>query len=125
MSAAILLTDTGDTVGLGAPRLGSDASPNGVSIEIWSKAIDGDVAPATNPFFWWAFPKVKFEKPEQTTLESGIKATSYSGYMYENPLWADGPNNDWTLNSDRAWQYQRTDSFPTPGVGLVATPTQT
>lgn len=124
IAGALLLTDTGATVGAGAPLLGQDPTPNGISLEIWSKALDGDVTPATNPFFWWAFPKIKFERFEQRTLEAGILANSYSGYMYENPAWEDGPTNDWTVNSDRAWQYQRTDSHPSSAVGLQATPAQ-
>lgn len=125
ISGGAVLADAGATVGYGAPALGADPVPNGVSVEIWSEAIEGDVPPATNPYFWWAFPKIKFEKKEQRTLEAGVLANSFSGYAYENPGWGNGPNDDWMLASDRVFQYQRTDSFPTPGVGLVATPTQT
>lgn len=124
LTGALLLTSTGATVGMGAPRLGHDPVPNGVSLEMWSQAIEGDAPPATDPFFWWAFPKIKFEKIEQRILEAGILANSYTGYMYENPGWGNGPNNDWLLNSDRAWQEQRTDVLPTAAVGLQATPTQ-
>jgi hypothetical protein len=121
----VVLTATGATVGYGAPKLGADPTPNGVSVEIWSEAIDGDVPAATNPFFWWAFPKIKFEKKGQRRLEGGIMANSFDGYMYENPGWGNGPNNDWTLNSDRAWQQQRAASLPPSAIGLQAVPTQT
>lgn len=124
LAGGVLLETSSTAVGYGAPLLGQDPTPNGVSVEIWSEAITGDVPAADNPYFWWAFPKVKFEKMEQTTLEAGIKATSYSGYMYENPGWGDGPNNDWTWNSDRAFQWVRSDSFPTPAIGVQAIPAQ-
>lgn len=124
ISGGLVLTSAGATVGYGAAKLGADAVPNGVSLEVWSQAIAGDVAPATNPYFWWAFPKIKFEKKEQRTLEAGILANSFSGYMYENPGWGNGPNNDWLLNSDRAFQYQRAGTYPSAAVGLQAVPTQ-
>lgn len=124
LAGGVVLTATGATIGYGAPLLGSDPTPHGVSIEIWSEAIEGDVTPAVNPYFWWAFPKVKLEKHEQRTLEAGVLANSFSGFMYENPAWGNGPNNDWTANSDRVFQYVRTDSFPAAHVGVVAVPSQ-
>lgn len=125
ISGGVLLTDSGSTIGYGAPKLGVDPVPDGVGLEVWSKAIDGDVEPAADPFFWWAFPKIKFEKKEQRVLEAGILANSYSGYMYENPNWGDGPANDWPANSDRAFQWVRTDVVPASVVGAQAIPTQT
>lgn len=124
ISGGTVLTSTGATVGYAAARLGADPVPNGVSLEVWSEAINGDVPAAVNPYFWWAFPKIKFEKKEQRVLEAGILANSFSGYMYENPGWGNGPNNDWLLTSDRAFQYQRTTSYPTAAVGVQAVPSQ-
>lgn len=126
LTGGVVLTETGATVGYGAPLLGQDPVPNGVSLEIWSKAIEGDVTPATNPLFWWAFPKVKLEKKGTRELSPTILANVFEGYMYENPSWGNGPNNDWTINSDRVYQYQRcaTGAMPPSAVGLQAIPTQ-
>jgi hypothetical protein len=124
LSGGVVLTSTGSTVGYGAPKLRQTATPNGVSVEIWSEAQDGDSPAATNPFFWWAFPMLKLEKKGQRTLEAGVMANSFEGYMYENASWGNGPNNDWLLNSDRAYQYQRTATHPSAAVGLQAIPAQ-
>jgi hypothetical protein len=125
LSGGVILTTAGATVGYGAPKLRQDAVPNGVSVEIWSEAQDGDAPAADDPFFWWAFPMVKLEKKGQRALEAGIMANSFEGYMYENENWANGPNNDWELNSDRAYQWQRTASHPSSAIGLQAIPAQT
>jgi hypothetical protein len=124
LQGGVVLTSAGATVGYGAPKLGLDPTPNGVSIEIWSQAWDGAHVAATNPFFWWAFPRIELKRRGSTTLESGITANTFEGFMYENPNWGNGPANDWLSGSDRAYQYQRTATTPTPQVGLQAIPAQ-
>lgn len=124
LTGAIVLSTAGSTVGMGAPRLGQDNVPNGVSIEAWSLAVAGDHLVGTNPYFWWAFPHIKLEKHTARTLEAGMLMNSYEGYMYESAAWGNGPNNDWLLSSDRAWQVQRTATKPTPAIGLQAIPAQ-
>jgi hypothetical protein len=121
-----LLTETGNTVGWAAPALRTVPNANGVSLEVWSRAIDGDKPAASNPFHWWVWPKLtnlKFADDDRS-LGTDPLLTPIIGRAIENPNWGNGPNNDWTLASTRALQHRRIGTFPAPACGYQATPAQ-
>lgn len=112
------------TVG-GAPgAVGVDAVPNGVSIEAFSRAVVGNRVATTYPFFWDVLPRVYLKRDVRNIDENG-GPISFSGFATENPLWGNGPQNDWLYPSDRCVQTQRISSIPTTALGYQATPVQT
>jgi hypothetical protein len=126
LAGGTLLTETGNTVGWAAPALRTVPNPNGVSLEFWTRAIIGDAPAASNPYIWWAFPRLWNLKFGDEDRSAGVDpmATQITGRAIENPNWGNGPNNDWTLASTRALQHRRTATIPTPACGYATTPAQ-
>jgi hypothetical protein len=94
----------GDAVGFAAPPIGP-VSGSGISVELWVKRInDGDLDPDF-PYARWALPKLKNLREGEHTFQNGEKNPAFSGQMYENPNWFDGPLNDWPSTSDRMYQW--------------------
>lgn len=112
VSGGVLLSSGGESVGWAAPTIGTDPTPNGVSLEVWSKAVvNGSVAGA-NPYFRWVFPYVQMRPAGERVIENGLLANTFEGFGVGNTGWGNGPQNDWTFTSDRAFAYARTSSAP-------------
>lgn len=99
--------------GWAAPATGIDATPNGVALEVWSRAIVAGKPAAVNPFWRWVFPYAQMKLDGDRTLENGMMANTFNGWGLGNTGFGDGPQNDWLYTSDRAYQYARAASFPT------------
>lgn len=112
-AGGLLLSSGGYSVGWAAPVTGVNATPNGVSLEVWSKAIINGTAASTNPYFRWVFPYVQLRPSGERVIENGLLANTFEGFGYGNSGWGDGPQNDWVYTSDRAFAYARTSSAPT------------
>ena len=112
----------GNQIGYRAPEVGSEPTPNGVSVELWTRAI---IEGAYAGYFWWVFPRV-FLRPSGDWTASGSDALvpEFEGFGTQNPAWGDGPNNDWIWGSDRVWQYVQTDDFPITGPAFVPVDTE-
>jgi hypothetical protein len=107
------VTEGGPVSGWAAPLSGIESTPNGVSLEVWSRAIVGGKPASVNPFWRWVFPYTQMKLTGDRALENGMMANTFEGWGLGNALWGDGPQNDWDYTSDRAYQYARADSFPT------------
>jgi hypothetical protein len=98
-------TDTtagpGENVGYQAPELGVVANPNGVSIEVWSKAIKDGTQAAENPFFWWALPKVANMRIMPRDLTNANTQTIMEGQAFQNPHWGKGPFGTFPFDSTK------------------------
>lgn len=117
-----VILDGGDEIGYRAPEVGSEPTPDGVSVEVWSRQIiDGAFA----GYFRWVFPRV-FLRPSGDWTLSGADplVPEFEGFGTQNPNWGDGPTNDWDFESDRVWQYIQTDSNPIEGTEFVAVQTE-
>lgn len=116
LSGGVVLTD-GAAVGYGAPRIGVSSTPNGASIELWTKRVDTDGnLDDVFPYAWWVFPKVHL-RPDSRTFENNPVNNQFTGFATENPNWFDGPVNDWPVASDRVFQWIPTDQLPTADCG--------
>jgi hypothetical protein len=113
LAGGTLLEDGGeDVVGYEGPQVGTEATPNGISMEVWSRAVeDGRLAP-TNPYWWWVFPSCQLRFAGERVLENGMLANTFEGWGVGNPNFGDGPGDDWPYTTRSPFQYARTDSFP-------------
>lgn len=94
-------TGVGNSIGFEFPGT-TDACPNGVSLEVWTKAWDSSQQ-ATPPFlggstaayFHWVFPRTKWQIGD-LTFEDDFMAVQLDGFAEENDnLTANGPFDDW------------------------------
>lgn len=125
LGGGAIITDAGDTIGYAAPAAGVDPTPNGVSLEVWTRRYV-DNQPAALPYARYLFPRVKL-KPTAKSLEANPMATDFEGIGEENANIGNGPNNDWPTGavSTRAYQWVAVDTAPTGALGYQATPVQT
>lgn len=112
--------------GYGAPLIGEDATPNGVSLEIWSRAILNGRPAAVNPYWHWLLPQAYMQATGDRTIAEGILLTEFTGWGTGNASFGTGSTNTpvWPWVSDRAYAYARTATIPTipaGGSGYVAT----
>lgn len=102
-----------EAIGWAAPLIGEEPNPNGLGLEVWSRAIVGGKMAGTNPYWRWVFPFVKLRMDGERALENGVMAHSFTGEGLGNPAFGDGPVGDWTFPTDSALQYVRTATAPT------------
>jgi hypothetical protein len=116
----------GASQGYAAPNIGENATPNGVAIEVWSKAILNGRPAAVNPYWHWLLPYTVMQGTGDKTIAEGVLGTEFAGWGVGNPLFGLGSGNTptWPWITDRASAYARTASIPTipaGGSGYVAT----
>lgn len=120
VSGGTLLTAAGQSVGWLAPAVGAAANPNGVAVEMWSRAIVNGKPAATNPYWHWVFPYAILRQGGDRTIENDILATAFEGWGVGNAGFGDGPAAPlWPFASDRAYGYARTATIPV-GTGYQA-----
>lgn len=115
VSGGLLLSSTGEdnSVGWAAPLTGVDANPNGVAVEVWSRAIVNSRPAVVNPYWHWVFPQATLRQSGDRVIENDILATSFEGWAVGNPGFGDGPAAPlWPFTSDRAYAYARTTGTP-------------
>lgn len=125
IAGGALLTDgSTNSVGWAAPEIGKDATPNGVSIEVWSRAIVDGKPAAVNPYWHWIFPYAVMRPSGDRVIENGMLANSFEGWAVGNEGFGDGPAAPlWPYQSDRAFAYARTAAVPAgTGYQEVAAP---
>jgi hypothetical protein len=113
-------------IGYRAPQSGVEETPNGVSLEFWTKAVIGSAMATTLPYFHWVIPRA-FLIPAGTWTLGGDAAMlpEFNGYSVQNAGWGKGPNDDFTYPSDRVWQYVREATKPNLDAGAVPVIAQT
>lgn len=114
MSGGILLTPspgTGPVTGYASPNRGVIPTPNGVALEVWSRAILNGKPATTNPFWYWVFPYCMLWPTGETVLENGLPAMTFTGYGYGNPAWA-AIDGAWPFSASQAYQFARAATTP-------------
>lgn len=116
------IVSAGVTIGYQPPALKAPSNPNGVSIEVWTKAIVGEEMATPNSYYRWAFPRTKWTFDKGRSFENGALQNTFTGRATENPNWEDGPAEDWLWDSTKAWQFVRATagSLPTAQCGAQA-----
>lgn len=103
---------TAGVTGWAAPLLGEIATPNGIGLEVWSRAIVNGKPASVNPYWRWVFPYGTMKMDGDRVLENGAMANAFAGEFVGNPTFAEGPGGDWTLGTASAVQYARDASAP-------------
>jgi hypothetical protein len=110
-------------IGYAAPEVGSEATPNGIGIEMWTRAIDDGSFASQLPFFHWVLPRAKVRPSDNWTLSGEDPLLpGFEGWAEQNQNFGSGPVDDWPYQSDRVWQFARVASMPdlTPGFVEIA-----
>lgn len=115
--AVPVLNNSSQTIGSIAPPLGVHPSVynNGVSLEVWTKAIIGSSQATYLPWFHWVLPKA-YLQVEARNAENADMKHMYDGWCTENPSYGQGPMNDWPAYAQpltRAWGRFRSNDLPT------------
>lgn len=116
------VTPVPTNVGWAAPPIGTDPTPNGCALEVWSHAVANSRRAGVNPFFRWVFPNCQFRPTGDRVIENGLMANVFAGTGTGNAAFGDGPAGDWVFPSDRAYQYARDSDAPLGQRGYVAVP---
>lgn len=106
------VSEASGVVGWAAAPTGLEYVPNGVGLEVWSRAIVAGRPAPVNPYWRWVFPYARMRADGERLLENGMMANTFTGYGLGNSGFGDGPQNDWPYTTDRAYQYARAASFP-------------
>lgn len=108
----------GSAVGYRAPSVNTDPVPNGVGIELWSKAVLDNSLLAGG--IHWVLPRAKLRPSEGMALgaEDPLQPV-FSGTLEQNPSFGDGPLGDIAFPTDRVWQYSRVTTLPSLSAGVV------
>jgi hypothetical protein len=114
-----VILDGEDATGYRAPAVNSDPVPNGVGIELWSKAVLDNSLLAGG--IHWVLPRAKLTPSEALAMgaEDPMQPT-FAGTLEQNPNFGDGPVGDITFPTDRIYQFNRVSSLPDLSVGTVA-----
>lgn len=97
----------GENIGYQAPALLPVASVNGVSIEAWSyNYVEGQPS-QSQPYRWWAFPRVRYMHIMPRDLNNANTATIMEGQAFQNPNWNAGPSGNYPADTTKAWQWVR------------------
>jgi len=110
-----------DVQGWAYPRLMTDPTPNGVSVEAWTRYIVDGAQDPQQPYLHWVFPRMYLRKGNRT-IDVNAMANVYDGYAIENPSWGDGPANDWPYASDKVVQAAFASGLPVIQTGTIKVP---
>jgi hypothetical protein len=122
--AGVLVNSAADVVGGSSPAVGTDPTPYGASLELWTRAILNGAVYPTLPYIRWVFGCGKFS-PEERTAENANMSPSYSGVFTENTNLGNGAFDDWDYASNKLYQYALDTSAHLPTTaGYVTVPTQ-
>lgn len=89
------------------------ANPDGISLEIWTRAIVCGAPAAINPFWKFVVPRAYLDFTGERVIENGMLANEFSGWGVGNANFGEGPACDWAWDSDRPYSYVRTATAPT------------
>lgn len=100
-------------IGYRAPLVNTPQNPNGMSIEMWSRAVVGSSYAGVLPFIHWVLPKVTLQPSGTWAIAAdAAMVPEFEGYSEQNTGWGSGPEDDWEYPSDRVWQYARVATLP-------------
>ena len=113
LTGGTLLTTSGVSEGWASPEVGVISTPNGVAIEVFSKAVAGGKPTAVKPHWHWVLPYVMVRPSGDRAIQGGELATTYSGYGLGNAEFGTGPGTpSWPFATSSPYAYSRTATVP-------------
>lgn len=109
---SLLENATAEVVGYATPLVGTEPNPDGLGLEVWSRAIVDGRPAAVNPYIRWVFPYAKMRMDGERALENGSMAHQFSGWALGNAAFGDGPVGDWTFPTTSPMQFARDATAP-------------
>jgi hypothetical protein len=107
-----------ETIGYQAPQVNTDPVPNGVAIELWSRAVLDNSLLAGG--IHWVLPRVKLSPSDSMALgASDPLQPSFTGTLEGNPNFGTGPVGDIEFDTSRVWQFCRVATVPNLSTGLI------
>jgi hypothetical protein len=113
--------DAKDVMGFQYPKLMIDPTPNGVSVEAWTRYVVDGGQPADQPYMRWIFPRMYLRKGNRT-IDVNSMATVFDGFAVENDGWGDGPIGDWPFDSTAVVAAMFDDNIPPIQIGIQEVP---
>lgn len=115
MSGGLLLEQGNKSVGWASAQVGEDPMPNGVAVEVWSRAVVNGKPDPEMPYFHWVFPYVKTRLSGDRVIENGLLATTFEGTGLGNINFRAGIDGTWLFPAavDRPYVYARSKFAPT------------
>ena len=108
-----------NVVGMQYPALNTDALPNGVSVEAWTRAVVNGRQPTDFPYMRWVFPMGKFRKSNRS-IDINRMGSTFEGFWYENPNWGSGSSiQPFAYDTSRVVQWARDTTYPAPVLGAT------
>ena len=112
ISGGQLYTAAGLSKGWAAPEVGVDPTPNGVAIEVWSRAVKNGTSTSTDPYWHWLVPKAFLRQTGDRVIQEGVLATEFSGYGQGNSSFVSPAAPLWPFITDRPYAYVRSATAP-------------
>jgi hypothetical protein len=121
IAGGTLLSSGGASVGYASPAVGVVGNPNGVAIEVFSKAIVNGKPSGTLPFWRWILPYAIMRPSGDRAIENGKLATTFTGWGVGEDGFGTGPDADnaWPFTSSSPYQYARTATAPSGDHGFT------
>lgn len=124
-SVGVAVTTSGapgsNVIGYRAPEVNVDATPNGVSVEVWSRAIRDNAFDAALPYYHWVLPRARLVPSDAITMGAEDATTpTFEGTLEQNSSFGTGPAADIAFPTDRIYQFCRVASIPDLSAGFVA-----
>lgn len=98
-------------IGYAAPKVGVPAKPNGVAVELWSRAVAGS---AVVGYWHWLLPNLSLviDKDGFSLGAEDPLTPTFTGSGAENPNYAKGADGSWPYISDRVYQFVQEAALP-------------
>ena len=120
LAGGTVILDGSDPIGWAPAPVGTAGNPNGVGIEVWSRAVVAGKQAADLPYWHWLFPLNKLRPTGERRLQNGLMVHTFSGEGYANAEFDDGVTSGaWPFDSWEAFQHVRTATAPPSTTGYV------
>jgi hypothetical protein len=107
-----------EVMGFQYPAVNVDATPNGVSVEIWTRAVLSGVMAQPRPYWHWILPRCRLHKSGRT-VDSNRMAVPFDGFAEQNSFFGTGPLHDITWDTSKVAQAYRDLTVPTAVLGAT------
>lgn len=120
-TVSLTIAPSATSIGNEAPALNVAPTDGGLSVELWARAVVGSGQAAYLPWWRMAYTRTFWRMSDEEAANAESRQVLI-GFAIENPLWGNGPWNDWrqigglpnpsTYTLSKAFGKYRTDTIP-------------